>query len=111
LEAIAEIANAADWVMAARGDLALNIPWVELPGAVSRIAEAARRAGKPWILATQIAEGVDRSTLPTRAEICDLAHWMQRGCRGVLLSFETAFGPRPRAAVKAATRLVRRWTT
>ncbi|MFI7028435.1 pyruvate kinase [Microbispora rosea] len=106
---IREICRAADMVMAARGDLALSIPWVELPGAVKQIAAAAEDAGTPWILATQVVEGLERFSLPTRAEICDLAHWLDKGCAGVLLSYETVFGGNASGAVTAVNALVRRW--
>jgi pyruvate kinase len=81
VENIEEICTAADMVMAARGDLALSIPWVDLPEAVELIIGGARATGTPWILATQIAEGLERFSLPTRAEICDLA-LAQPGLRG-----------------------------
>ena len=89
---IDQICESADYVMAARGDLALNIPWVDLPGAVLKIASTATEKRTKWILATQIMEGLERFAIPTRAEICDLAHWVQMGCAGILLSYETVFG-------------------
>lgn len=111
VDAIEVICAAADLVMAARGDLALALPWVDLPAAVERIAAAAVTTGTPWILATQIMEGLERFVLPTRAEICDLAHWLQRGCAGVLLSYETVFGRSPEAAVTSVKALLDRWGT
>lgn len=104
-----DICRVADFVMAARGDLAVAIPWLELPFAVQRIASAAQATATPWILATQIAEGLERFTIPTRAEICDLAHWMNEECAGVLLSYETAFGARPVAAVACTAKIMERW--
>jgi pyruvate kinase len=106
---IDKICRVADCLMAARGDLALAIPWVELPGAVDRIAKASIAAGKPWILATQVAEGLERFAIPTRAEVCDLANWLKEGTAGVLLSYETAFGARPVAAVACTAQILRRW--
>lgn len=111
VDRVEEICAASDLVMAARGDLALALPWVELPAAVERIAAAAKGSGTPWILATQIMEGLERFALPTRAEICDLAHWLLEGCAGVLLSYETAFGRFPEAAVGSARKLLDRWGT
>ncbi|MEV7965747.1 pyruvate kinase [Sphaerisporangium sp. NPDC088356] len=107
---IREICTVADMVMAARGDLALSIPWVDLPEAVKRIAEVAAGAGIPWILATQVAEGLERFSIPTRAEICDLAHWLAQGCAGVLLSYETVFGRNAVGAVSSVDELIRRWS-
>ncbi len=106
---IEAICQAADIVMAARGDLGLAIPWIELPRAVQQIASTANSTATPWILATQIMEGLDRFSIPTRAEICDLAHWLQEGCSGVLLSTETGFGSRPLDAVAYTSRMMNRW--
>ena len=103
------ISQAADFVMAARGDLALSMPWLELPSAVNRIAAAAVSSGIPWLLATQIVEGLEHFAIPTRAEICDLAHWMDKACAGVLLSTETAFGSRPVDAVACTASMLRRY--
>lgn len=107
LENLEEICQSADFVMAARGDLALSIPWVELPNAVSRIASIASSTGTPWILATQIVEGLERFAMPTRAEICDLSQWVCLGCAGVLLSTESAFGSRPIEAVSYTSTMLR----
>lgn len=107
---IDEICQTADYVMAARGDLALAIPWIELPAAVNAISDSAVSNSTPWILATQVAEGLERFGMPTRAEICDLAHWMQEGCDGVLLSYETVFGSRPIEAIGCTAELLARWS-
>jgi pyruvate kinase len=57
---IDEICRGADMVMAARGDLALTMPLVELPAAVDHIASRAQAHSTPWILATQIMEGLEQ---------------------------------------------------
>lgn len=106
---VEEICAHADMVMAARGDLALTLPWVELPAAVSTIADACAASRTPWILATQVAEGMERFAIPTRAEICDLAHWLQRGCAAVMLSYETVFGTNAMGAVRSVSELMERW--
>jgi pyruvate kinase len=104
-----EIAQAADVLMAGRGDLALYMPWVELPRLVERIAAAADGAGIPWVLATQVAEGLERFSFPTRAEICDLVHWLDVGCGAVMLSYETVFGANAGGAIKCTRALLDRW--
>lgn len=109
IENIDSIIDQADCVLAARGDLALTTPWIDLPAQVDAIARSAAMARKPWILATQLMEGLERFTLPTRAEICDLAHWMQAGAFGAMLSSETAFGSRPVEAVRAVAALAHRY--
>jgi pyruvate kinase len=107
---IDSIAEVADALMAARGDLALTMPWVELYSAVSAISNSAKKHGTPWIVATQLAEGLERFVFPTRAEICDLANWISEGAHGAMLSYETAFGPRPVDAAKAVRELVDRYS-
>jgi pyruvate kinase len=109
LRHLSAIAEAADMIMAARGDLALTVDWIELPGAVEAIAQVAKEQGKPWILATQVVEGLERFAFPTRAEICDLAHWLKQGTAGVMLCYETAFGPKPVDAISAVQSMVHRW--
>ncbi len=109
VDRLEEICHASDMVMAARGDLALCMPWYELPKSVERIADVATRTGTPWVLATQIAEGLERFALPTRAEMCDLAHWLQRGCSAVMLSYETVFGSNAAGAAACTQTLLERW--
>jgi pyruvate kinase len=105
---IVSIVKEADMVIAARGDLALTYPWHELPNAMQAIAKAAKRYRKPWIVATQIVEGLELFGFPTRPEICDLAHWAQNGA-GALLSSETAFGQYPVSSVDCARIMLDRW--
>ena len=106
---IESIASETDVLMAARGDLALTAPWEELYASVVSISQAAIKHNTPWILATQLAEGLERFVFPTRAEICDLAHWVSMGAQGAMLSYETAFGPRPVDAVRAVRGIVDRY--
>lgn len=101
VDLIDEIANVSDAVMIARGDLALTAPWIDLYSNVVKVSQSAKRHNVPWILATQIAEGLEHFEFPTRAEICDLAHWVSEGADAVMLSFETAFGRRPIGAIRA----------
>jgi pyruvate kinase len=109
VENVKSIAREADVLMAARGDLALTTPWTSLYQQVSDISATAAETGTPWILATQLMEGLERFVIPTRAEICDLAHWVAEGATGVMLSYETAFGPKPVEAVKAVSGILDRY--
>ncbi|MDE1856494.1 MAG: hypothetical protein KGH98_00240 [Candidatus Micrarchaeota archaeon] len=103
---LGKILEASDMIMIARGDLALFLPWYELGNNVDRIVHQAKRSGKPWIMATQVAEGLERFSFPTRAEICDITHWVKEGAGGFLLSTETAFGKRPVDAVACVSKVV-----
>jgi pyruvate kinase len=95
-----EICQLSDVVMAARGDLALAIDPAMLYAAVSRLARSAVQAGVPWLLATQLLEGLDHFGFPTRAELTDIVGWMERGAAGAMLSRETVFGGRPVESIK-----------
>ena len=109
LSQVDAIASAADGLVAARGDLALCTPWETLFSAVEQIRSAASQNGRPWILATQLAEGLERFSFLTRASICD---WQIAGAVavfGALLSYETAFGPRPVDAVACVRAVMQRY--
>lgn len=99
LKNIDAICRNADEIMVARGDLLLAVSWQCLAGAVERIVESARRNRIPYIMATQVAEGMMHGNHLTRAELCDLWHWKQNEVSGVLLSRETCWGERPVATV------------
>lgn len=99
VENASSIASASDAVMVARGDLALFSPWQELGNMTEQIVAQVKNAQKPWIMATQLVEGLERFVFPTRPEICDLTRWAKEGASAFLLSYETAFGPRPVDAV------------
>lgn len=107
VENIAEIAETSDAIMVARGDLALYLPWEKLGYYVTEIVNQVQKHETPWIIATQVAEGLEHFSIPTRAEICDLTRWKAEGMNGVLLSHETAFGSDPKKAVARVRDIVR----
>jgi pyruvate kinase len=105
VQQIRGICSVSDFVMIGRGDLALSRDWVEMPQLVDQIVAECIRQKAKWIMATQIAEGLNQYQLMTRAEMCDLWQWLTKGCFGILLSRETAWGPRPIDSVRATHRL------
>ena len=107
-EAITNIENiivASDAVMIARGDLGVEIGDAELPGTQKKIIKIARRFNKPVITATQMLETMTHSTIPTRAEVSDVANAVLDGTDAVMLSGETAVGLYPDKAVSAMDRI------
>lgn len=102
---ISEIIEASDAVMIARGDLGVEIGDAELPGMQKKIIRLARASNKPVITATQMLETMIHNTIPTRAEVSDVANAVLDGTDAVMLSGETAVGLHPDKAVAAMDRI------
>lgn len=99
------IIQASDAVMVARGDLGVEIGDAELPAIQKKIIKMARIGNKPVITATQMLESMILNTIPTRAEVSDVANAVLDGTDAVMLSGETAVGQYPDKAVSAMDRI------
>lgn len=99
------IIEASDAVMIARGDLGVEIGDAELPAMQKKIIKMARTANKAVITATQMLESMINNTIPTRAEVSDVANAVLDGTDAVMLSGETAVGLYPDKAVSAMDRI------
>lgn len=102
---LAGIIYASDAVMIARGDLGVEIGDAELPAMQKKIIKMAKVANKPVITATQMLESMIQNTIPTRAEVSDVANAVLDGTDAVMLSGETAVGLYPDKAVAAMDRI------
>ena len=98
---------ASDGIMVARGDLGLEMPLERVPGVQKRATEAARAAGIPVIVATQVLDSMRTEPRPTRAEVSDAAHAVDDGADAIMLSGETAVGIAPGRVVRTLDTIIR----
>lgn len=84
-----------DVLVIARGDLGNAVPLWELPGVQKRVAARARQAGRPFLVVTQMLASMERTAVPTRAEVSDIFNAVADGAAAVMVTGETAVGKWP----------------
>jgi len=106
LERISDITTAADGIMIARGDLAVELPFEQVPAASRHIIRECRRLNRPVIMATQMLSSMVHSEFPTRAEISDVATAAYLRADSTMTSEETTIGDNPVNVIQTMNKIL-----
>ena len=101
-----EIVEAADGIMVARGDMAVEAGAEVVPIIQRKLIALCREHAKLCIVATQMLSSMVESPEPTRAEVSDVATAVIQGADTVMLSDETANGKYPLETVQAMKKVI-----
>lgn len=108
VENIAEIVDAFDGIMVARGDLGVELPIEDVPLVQKLCVELARDMAKPVIVATQMLDSMITNSRPTRAEATDCANAVLDGADALMLSGETSIGEFPIESLQTMARIIQK---
>lgn len=107
LRTLPEWIHLPDMLVIARGDLGNAVPLWELPAVQKRVSGLARKAGKPFLVVTQLLASMEQAAVPTRAEVSDIFNAVADGAAALMLTGETAAGRYPVEAMKMLCRTAR----
>jgi pyruvate kinase len=97
---VREIADAADALLIARGDLGMHYELEIVPRLQKAIIDAGYDACKPVIVATQLLGSMVYEPVPSRSEVVDVMNCVEEGVDVLMLTAETAVGKYPLEAIK-----------
>ena len=100
IEHLEELLPYGDEFVVSRGDLGSDMELWELPAAQKKIASICRKAGKDFMVVTQMLTSMEHSPVPTRAEVCDIFNAVLDGAHSVMALTETATGEYPVEAMR-----------
>ena len=100
VENLDELIPACDEIVIARGDLGNAIPLWQLPRVQKEIAAKCRAAGRAFMVVTQMLASMERSPVPTRAEVSDVFNAVCDGAASVMVTGETAVGDYPAEVIR-----------
>lgn len=95
-----EILSVSDGIMVARGDLGVEVPFVELPAIQKKVLRLCNERNKLSIVATHILASMREHIVPYRSEIDSIFHMVQDGVGCIMLSGESAKGKHPDESAK-----------
>jgi len=104
---IEEIIDASDGIIIARGDLGVCVPIYEVPIIQKEIIKKCITKRKPVVVATQMLDSMVEESLPTRAEVSDVANAILDGANYLLLSAETAVGKHPHKVIEVMNKIIK----
>jgi len=96
-----------DGLMVASGDLGVEIPMQEVPLIQKMLVSRAKKARIPVIIATQMMETMIDNSVPTRAEVNDVANSIMDGADAVMLSGETSVGKHPVRVIQKMAEIIK----
>ena len=96
-----------DEIVIARGDLGNSMPLWKLPGVQKEIAAKCTGSGMPFMVVTQMLSSMEKSRVPTRAEVSDIYNSVLDGASSVMVTGETAVGDYPVEVIRFLANTVR----
>ena len=92
--------------MIARGDLAVEMPFEQVPAISRNIIRICRQQNKPVIMATQMLASMVDGEFPTRAEISDVANASYLRVDSTMTSEETTIGVNPVHVINTMSKIL-----